>query len=292
MCIWWWLGVKMRKLGFNKQSSQPQVADLSDIRQQIANQTQNQESIQRQLDYIQQSELPNFVQNSDMLAINNELSGLRSELAEQKQQNNANNYVIKGENGTWGDTIPLSANAYAPTRLSYYNPSTQNRPNSYGTMIAFSSQGHFSKQAENWINTVAFGTDGTIKFCQSVNGGQTAWYDIYNEATTPNRQIITNGLQAGKSFRSGGQSIATGFIKGWAKMVVGNAPPPLSGTTVSHPFDRRKIINVSARIDGDGMSFVQGLMIEVHDNYFSIENNTANANTAGKPLTLYIEYEM
>lgn len=289
----------MKRLGFSKRggggssdtSTNQKLADLA-LQFSVWQGTYANDllGVQQQIDYLRNSELTGFADKQAVGELKGVIDTLQQEVSGMKLT--LNGYVIKGNNGTWADAPELSRDAYHPTRLSYYNPSTQNRPNSYGVITSFSSKGHFTKQGENWINSVAFGTDGTIKFCQSVNGGQTAWYDIYNEATTPNRQIITNGLQAGKSFRSGGQSIATGFVKGWAKMVVGNAPPPLSGMTVSHPFDRRKIINVSARIDGDGMSFVQGLVIEVHDNYFSIENNTANANTAGKPLTLYIEYEM
>lgn len=289
MCIWWWLGVKMRKLGFNKQSSQPQVADLSDIRQQIDSQTQNQESIQRQLDYIHHSELPNFVQKSDMLAINNELSGLRSELAEQKQPNNANNYVIKGENGTWA-VNPTNAviNCYEPVVLGYYTQehSRQNRPNGYGSLHSFSSQGHLTKQGGNWITTFAFGTDGRLFYVQSINGGQGGWNEI---VTSQSRQVTiqSNGIQSGQNL-SRGNGNATGFVKRWAKLNA-TAPSDNLPITINHPFARNKIVSLNYRIDGDNKSITNGLNVEIYDNYFQVVLN--NQGYANKAVTFYVEYE-
>lgn len=193
--------------------------------------------------------------------------------------------VQKGQNGTYIDVIPLSQNAYNPSRLAYFDPSTKNRPPSaYGVLYGFSSKGDFAKRGENWITTLASGTDGRLYFCLSVNGGQDGWNEVI---TTNSRHAVacTNGIIAGQQL---GTSLP--FTKRWAK-ITDTTPPMRDGKSVNHHFNRQKIINVSYRIDGEGFSCCDGLSIEVHDGYFVIEATFLDANLGNRPVAFYVEYE-
>lgn len=228
--------------------------------------------------------LPTLANKTELTALSKELKNdlITSETLDT--------YVLKGNNGTWATNPDTPVrDCFVPTIIGYYTPETQsNRPNSYGSLHSFSSQGTLTKQHNNWITTLAFGTDARIFYNQSINAGQTAWFEI---ATTESRQAIiqSNGIQMGQNITQRNVT-ATGFVKRTAKLS-DTTPPRGSGKSINHPFNKNKIVGISYRIDGDGFSSCQGLSIEIHDTHFAVESIFTNASLGNKPVTFYVEYE-
>lgn len=182
----------------------------------------------------------------------------------------------------------LLGDLHAPSQIGYYSQesASANRPNPYGVAVSFSSMGHFNKQHNNWISTVAFGTDGRIFFNQNINGGATtAWREIYHSGVTGSRSIHLGAVRAG-----GAVGTAQPFYTRWAKLT-DTTPPMNGGKSINHRFNRQKIVGISYRIDGDGFSSCQGLHIEIHDNYLNVESVFTNAQLGNKPLTVFVAYE-
>lgn len=191
--------------------------------------------------------------------------------------------VQKGYNGTWGDTISKSLNLHNPVRLSYWDTGTQNRPEwGWGTAISISSQGHFIKQSQNWIMTLAFGTDQNLYLTQSINGGQDGWVKFYHT-----QNIVKEHLNVA-SIKTGSNS----FSRKWLKISNEIMPALGSSTTIDCPIARNKIIAIHARADGESISFIQGINIQLYDGYMTLTNGTNNSQSRGVPLTIYIEYEV
>lgn len=237
-------------------------------------------SVQNQVDYLRSAELPQYALNSQLQDINHRLNNLPD----------LSQYVLKGQNGTWQEN-PTTAvtDCFTPTIIGYYSPETvSNRPSSYGSLHSFSSKGTLTKQHNNWITTIAFSTDARIFYTQSINAGQTAWFEF---ATTESRQAIiqSNGIQMGQNI-SVRNVTANGYVKRTAKLS-STTPARSSGKTINHPFNRSKITGISYRIDGDGFSSCEGLAIEIHDTYFNVESIFTNAQLGNKPVTFYIDYE-
>lgn len=188
---------------------------------------------------------------------------------------------------TLGHVSPLG-DVHAPTRQGYYSQelNSANRPTGYGVAVSFSSMGHFNKVHNNWISTIAFGTDGRLFFSQSINGAaNNPWREIYHSGIIGSRNVAMSAVRAGNAVGT-----AQPFFKKWAKLS-DTTPPKGSGKSIPHSFNRQKIINVSYRIDGAGFSACEGLYIEIHDSHFAIETVHPNAQLGNKPVTIYVEYE-
>lgn len=178
---------------------------------------------------------------------------------------------------------------HAPTQIGYYSQesTSANRPNPYGVAVSYSSMGHFNKIHNNWINTLAFGTDGRLFVSQSINGGaNTPWREIYHSGIIGSRNVAMSAVRAGNAVGA-----AQPFYKRWVK-ITDTTPPMNGGKSINHRFNRQKIVGISYRIDGDGFSSCQGLHIEIYDNHLNVESVFTNAQLGNKPLTVFVEYEV
>lgn len=181
-------------------------------------------------------------------------------------------YVQKGQNGTWGDTIALATNLYNPTRLSYYEPSTQNKPqgSSYGAAISFSSKGHLRKESQNWIYTLAFSTDQRIFLTQSINAGQDNWVGI------PTSSV----------------SLHTIKVTGTTPAVGSSVTIPVTGIG-----NRDRIASASLRVDLANGAICPNCPIEIVAGSSNRVTGVKFTNLAeynipqGRPLTVFITFE-
>lgn len=176
----------------------------------------------------------------------------------------------KGKNGTWGDKITLATDLYQPQRLTYYEPSSRNKPfnSSYGTVVSVASQGEFVKRGQNWIASLAFSTDQRIFFTQSINAGQDNWVAVPTA-----------------SFSYHSQKIASIF--------------PSVGQSVTIPFslnNRNLAVDVSVRVDlvNNSLLLKDTVEVIVENNRVTglkITNNTNNSATNNRPMTVYVRHE-
>lgn len=216
--------------------------------------------------------------------IPNDIKRLRQYLLEEKQgiyneigsvQNlldeKINQRVVKGNNGTWGDSVAVSTDLHQPQRLTFYEPSTKNKPSgsSYGTAVSYSNQGHFRKASQNWITTLAFSTDQKVFLTQSINGGQDGWLAIPTATFACHTSKLSSTL------------------------------PALGGSVVI-PFsvnNRNAIVDVSVRVDLANSSLILKDNVEIIINERSqvtglkITNNTNNSLTNNRPMTIYVSIE-
>lgn len=96
-----------------------------------------------------------------------------------------------GLNGSWPSHIPVSTNVYASPRvIQYYVDGTANSPSGYGVIAGWSntapsSGGSIPKGSSNWVNLVAFGTNGIMYHTFSINGNEfAAWRQIWDTGNT------------------------------------------------------------------------------------------------------------
>lgn len=204
--------------------------------------------------------------------LTNDSFATKSDLDEFAKKADLMPYVQKGKNGTWGDTIAVSTNLYNPTRLGYYEPSTQNRPpsSSYGAVISFGSKGHLRKESQNWVYTLAFGTDQKIFLAQSINGGQDNWIAI------PTSSVPLHTIKATGTTPAVGSSVTI----------------PVSGIG-----NRDRIASASPRVDLANGAICPNCPIEiVADSSNRVTGvkftNLAEYNTPqGRPLIVFITFE-
>lgn len=302
----------MKNLGFSKKATgSSDNAELNSLKSQVyhivnvdLNQlgtqitvlgtqvSDNHATLQQQIDYINQAELPQFVRKNDFddhkTATENEIASAKDEL-DAKIENVKTTAVVKGENGTWAENPTRAVNnCFEPVVIGYYTQDNtrQNRPSGYGSLHSFSSIGSMRKQGGNWITTLAFSTDERIFFVQSINGGQGGWNEIAsNKSRTV--QIQSDGIQAGQNLTNRSVT-ANGFIKKWAEMTA-TTPSNELPIVINHPFNRNKIVNMSYRIDGDNSSVTSGLSVEIYDNHFKVI--LQNQNYANRPVTFFVEHK-
>lgn len=196
------------------------------------------------------------------------------DLTDYVKRANMSDYVRKGLNGTWGDVISLATDLYNPTRLTYYQPTTQNKPqgSSYGAAISFGSRGHLRKDSRNWIYTLAFSIDKKIFLTQSINGGQDSWVAIPTA------------------------SVALHTIK-----VTGTTPAVGSSVTipVSDIADRNRVASTSVRVDFPSSAVCLNCPIEIiadssNSNRVTdvkFTNLTEYNVPQGSPFTIFITFE-
>lgn len=202
-------------------------------------------------------------------------SGITYNPVTQQYEVDLSNYVQRGQNGSWGDTIPVSSDLHIPQRLVAYDASTKNKPfnSRYGTAISFSSNGNLTKARQNWISTLAFGTDQRIFYTQSINAGQDNWVAI------PTATFSEHTVNFSSTTPAAGAS------------TVVNVP---TGVVVH----RHKLTNLRMRVDLPNSSIMfQGKLeavIDSRSNITGIEftNDSAFNIPRGRPLTIFMSYEI
>lgn len=135
---------------------------------------------------------------TELQPLTNKSFATKDDLAEFATKAALENYVRKGRNGSWGDTIPVTADLFIPQRLVSYAPSTKNKPlnSNYGSAISFSNKGSLNKASQNWITTLAFGTDQRIFYTQSINAGQDDWLAIPTSTVSLHTIKLTGTMPA------------------------------------------------------------------------------------------------
>lgn len=190
------------------------------------------------------------------------------------RQDDLTNYVIKGENGSWSDTIPVATNLQQPQRIVKYEPTTANRPpnSNYGVAVSWSSKGTFAKEAGNWVPTLAFDTMQRLYHTQSINGTNDVWVCI------PTATFSEHTVKFSSTMPSAGAAMVLSVPTG----------------VVVH---RNKLTNLRMRVDLTSSSIMfQGKLEAVIDSSSNITgikfvNDSSFNIPSGRPLTIFMSYE-
>lgn len=189
-----------------------------------------------------------------------------------------------------GGTPTLLTNMREPVRFGWYDRATVNRPSVYGSVVTFSTKGHFKKEHNNWINQLAFDTGGRIFTNKSINGAEFGnWVEL---VTSDSASASVRGSEAliGKDITLRGVT-GSGYWKRWCKFTSTASPLKDKTETYTHPFTRSKIVSVSIRVDGKSSSTAQGFECVITNTAFLVTNKNPDVAFEAKPITFYVEYE-
>lgn len=185
-----------------------------------------------------------------------------------------NDYVVKGSNGSWADTVPIATNLQQPQRIVRYEPTTTNRPpnSNYGVAVSWSSTGNFTKTAGNWIPTLAFDTMQRLYHTQSINGANDTWVCI------PTASFTYHTIRFSSTMPAQGSAMVL------------SVPTGVS-------VHRNKLTDLRMRVDlaSSSIIFLGKLEAVIDSNSIitgiKFTNDTAFAIPSGRPFTIFMSYE-